>query len=143
MPRHALSLVTLAIATALGAAGCTALGSMLGVPSAAPSADPTGCSPQVAKAYRTQAAIPVGTLEVTVKDASGSPQASVSVTATHLVPTGLRCPAAISATTDALGVVRLERMKTGPYDVRLEDGSATASAQVNADQTTSVTLLKP
>lgn len=134
-PMQALSLVALAL---IGA-GCTMLTGMIG----SPAADSGGCSPQVAQGYRIQTEIPVGILEIRVLDASGSAQASVSVTATRLVPTGLRCPAAISVPTDATGVARLERMKTGPYDVRLSDDAATASAEVVADQTARVTLTRP
>lgn len=141
MPRpfKALRLGALAAAGVLGAMGCTMLGTTFG----GPAADPGGCNPQVPASYRILSEVPVGTLEIRVTQPSGSPLASASVTATRLVATGLRCPSTIEATTDGEGRVRFERMKTGPYDVRLGDQSATASAEVEADKTTSVTLRTP
>lgn len=138
-PRLPLPLGALAIAGILGAFGCTTLGPMIG----APAADPGGCNPQVSASYRLQAEIPVGTLEIRVTDASGSPRASASVTATRLVYTGLKCLSMVSGTSDKEGLVRLERLRTGPYEVRLDDPPATASAQIAADQTTRVTLQQP
>ncbi len=139
MPRQPYALVGLAVAALVVTAGCSSLGTMFG----SPAADSGGCSPQVAAGYRTQTEIPVGTLQVRVVDAGGVGKANVGVSATRLVYTGLRCPSVISGTTDASGVVRFERMKTGPYEVRLSDDSATASAQVDADTTASVTLQVP
>jgi len=134
-----LPLGALALVTAFGLIGCTTLGAMIGTPG------PTfeGCNPQVPASYRIQTEIPVGTLEIRVVDASGSLVASASVMATRLVYTGAKCPSMIDATSNDQGVVRLERMKTGPYDVSLGDLSATASVTVEADKTTSVTLKKP
>lgn len=136
LTRKALPLGALAIA-ACGAIGCTVLGS------GGPTSEPGGCHPQVPLSYRIQTEIPVGTLEIRVVDASGSPLASASVVANRLVYTGAKCLSIIEASTDGQGLVRLERMKTGPYDVRLSDDSATASAQVEDGKTTSVTLKKP
>lgn len=136
MPRiaHAFTPCLAGLAAA-GLVGCTAL-------FAPPPASDGGCNPQVPAGYRIQAE-PVGTLEIRVLDAAGAPVASASVWATRLVSTGAKCLALIDATTDPQGVARLERMKTGPYDVRLEDGSATASATIEAAQTATVTLRTP
>ncbi|HEY9855875.1 MAG TPA: carboxypeptidase-like regulatory domain-containing protein [Stenomitos sp.] len=134
-----LPLGALTLVAAFGLIGCTTLGAMIGAPG------PTfeGCNPQVPLSYRIQTEIPVGTLEIRVLDATGSPMASASVMASRLVYTGAKCISMIDATTDEQGVARLERMKTGPYQVSLGNFSATASATVEADQTTSVTLRKP
>lgn len=106
-----------------------------------PAAEAGGCNPQVASGYRVLASVPVGIMEIRVKDASGSPQASVSLTATRLVPTGAKCMSMISGVTDAQGLLRLERMKTGPYQVSLDAATATASVEVEADKTAMVTLV--
>lgn len=134
-PASRLLLVTVALA---GITSCSEFGSL-----GNPFPVSEGCNPQVPLApYRIQAEIPVGTLEVKVLDASGSPVASASVEATRLVYTGARCMSTIAGETDAAGMVRFERMKTGPYSV---DGpeNATASAQVENGQTTTVTLTPP
>lgn len=145
MPKQnsTLPLGALTLVAAFGLIGCTTLGALIGAPS--PTYD--GCNPQVSASYRVQTDVPVGTIEIRVVDASGAPVASASVMATRLVYTGARCPSMIDGTTNDQGLVRFERMKTGPYEVRLGDHSttatATASATVEAEKTASVTLKQP
>lgn len=105
-------------------------------------ADPDGCNPQVAAGYRIMSTMPTGVLEIRVQDASGSPVASAGIQLTRLVYTGLRCPSIMDATTNASGVARLERMKTGPYSMSLHDSNATASTEVKANETVLATLVK-
>lgn len=130
-------ITTMLLAGLAALLGCTSLSSALNQQQNAED----GCSPQVAAGYRVLSSVPVGILEIRVKDASGSPQASVSVTAVRMVYTGLRCPSLISGVTDAQGVLRFERMKTGPYEVSLDAAAATASAEVEAGKTAMVTLV--
>lgn len=125
------------LAMLMAASACSALGDQ-----GSTSVDPDGCNPQVSATYRIQGTVPNGLLEIRVHDASGSPVASASVMATRLVYTGLRCPSTMEAITDATGLVRLERMKTGPYLLSLQDSNATASAEVKANETASATLVK-
>jgi hypothetical protein len=118
--------------------GCTSLASSS---DQQPTDEAGGCNPQVAAGYRLLTSVPTGTLEIFVRDASGSPQASVSVTAYRLVPTGARCLSMIDGVTDAQGLLRFERMKTGPYQVSLDGATATASVELEADRTAKVTLV--
>lgn len=63
--------------------------------------------------------------------------------ALRLVKTGARCPSSIEGETDAAGIVRFERMKTGPYQILIVDSQeASASAHVEDGKSTSVTLTK-
>ncbi|MNX77454.1 hypothetical protein D3C86_1089970 [compost metagenome] len=137
MPRARIKGFSLAmLLAALGAlAACSDLASSF------PAGEEGGCNPQVAAAYRVLSSIQTGTLEIRVQDASGSPQASVSVTAYRLVYTGAKCPSMISGVTDGQGLLRFERMKTGPYEVSLEAATATASTEVEANKTATVTLV--
>jgi hypothetical protein len=108
-----------------------------------------GCSPQLPAGYRIQASVPVGVLEVAVTDAGGAPLASASVMATWVGVSDVypkpKCPSMVEGTADANGLVRWERMKTGPYEVYLFDGekTASASAAVEAGKTTRVALVGP
>ncbi|MBO9542690.1 carboxypeptidase regulatory-like domain-containing protein [bacterium] len=137
MPRARIKGFSLAmlLAALTVLAGCSGLGNPV------PAGEEGGCNPQVATAYRVLSGIQTGILEIRVQDASGSPQASVSVTAYRLVYTGAKCPSMISGVTDAQGLLRFERMKTGPYQVSLEAAAATASTEVEADKTATVTLV--
>jgi protocatechuate 3,4-dioxygenase beta subunit len=47
----------------------------------------------------------------------------------------------IDGVTDAQGLLRFERMKTGPYQVSLDGATATASVELEADRTAKVTLV--
>ncbi len=108
-----------------------------------------GCSPQLPASYRLQAFVPVGILEVKVTDVAGLPQASASVTAywvgvsdSYPKPT---CPSMVQGETGPEGVLRLERMKTGPYEVYLHAGGkvASTSATVEAGKVATVALTRP
>jgi copper(I)-binding protein len=83
----------------------------------------------------------MGTLVITVTDASGSPQASASVQAARMVNTGKRCPSLVQGETDSTGVVRFERLKPGPYDIMIIGlEQPTTKTQIEDGKTTSVTL---
>lgn len=109
----------------------------------------TGCSPQLPASYRTQASVAVGILEVTVLDAAASPQPGVSVSAYWLGQSGsapkARCPSMVQGDTDANGVLRWERLKTGPYELRFYRGNqfASVSATVVAGEVTRISLTSP
>lgn len=118
----------------------------LGMPA---SEEPGGCSPQFPATYQTQASVAAGTLEVAVTSPSGSPLASASVSATwvgvsHVYPQPT-CPSRVEGETDAQGLIRWERMRTGPYVVYAFAGEQTASASVTveAGQVTRVALTQP
>ncbi|MNX20377.1 hypothetical protein D3C86_503180 [compost metagenome] len=131
-----LVLVVLAMTAGLtGLSGCSGIRDLLGLPP-----QEGGCNPQVpASGFRTQAATPMGILEIKVLDVKGVPQASASVVATRLVKTGARCPSSIQGETDSAGVVRFERLKTGPFGIVVfGPQEATMSAQIEDGKTTSV-----
>ena len=108
-----------------------------------------GCSPQLPAGYRIQASVPVGVLEVAVTDGAGLPQASMSVTATWVGISNVypkpTCPSMVQGETGANGSLRLERMKTGPYEVYVyaEGKAASASATVDEGRMTQVKLTRP
>ncbi len=142
MPRSILKPLFLLVAAGSLLTACAFLGSpFIG--------ESGGCSPQLPASYRIQASVPVGVLEVKVTDAAGLPQASASVTAywvggSEAYPKQ-RCPSMVQGETGAEGVLRLERMKTGPYEIYLHDGgkSASASATVEAGKVATVALTRP
>jgi hypothetical protein len=85
----------------------------------------------------------MGTLEIKVMNANGVPQASASVEAVRMVNTGARCRSTIQGETDWAGIVRFERLKSGPYEVFVfGPQQATTSTHVEDGKTTSVTLTK-
>lgn len=127
-------------------AGMLAACNMLGFPF---SGESSGCSPQLPASYRVQATVPVGVLEVVVTDATGSPVASESVTASWNGVSNAwpqpRCPSMVQGETNQAGLVRWERMKTGPYVLYLYAGekSASASTVVEEGKVTRVSLTRP
>lgn len=142
MQQRKLSQIRAVVAVAFGLAwlpGCSGIGNMLGL-----GPQDRGCNPQVpVSAFRTQAATPMGTLEIRVMDASGVPQPGTGVMAVRMVNTGARCPSMVEGETDSTGVVRFERMKPGPYDLMITGlQQAATKTQVEDGKTTSVSLTK-
>ena len=105
---------------------------------------PYGCSPQAPAVYRLTQSPAMGTLEVQVLDAAGLPVAGREVVVYYNDYTGYRCPSQATSTTDAAGLARFERLRTGPYVIRaMQAGAENASGQearIEAGLTTSVTL---
>lgn len=114
-------------------------------PGSQPSVTDDGCSPIVPAGYRTQAVQPMGTLEIHVTDAGGSPLASVSVAAHRNVPTTAKCSYSLEGITNHEGVFRQDRLKTGPYWVYVynADKVATASTSVEDGKIVSVAVIRP
>ncbi|MBM3266541.1 MAG: hypothetical protein FJZ01_02735 [Candidatus Sericytochromatia bacterium] len=101
----------------------------------------TGCSPQIPREYTTLAIIPVGRLEIAVKNAAGEPLASKSVYASWRgQQRTVMCAAGVFAATDAAGKAVLERMRVGEYYVNLVESEAFASGQVAEGETTRIVL---
>ena len=142
MQQRKLPLIRLVMVATFGLAwlpGCSGIGNLLGL---AP--QDRGCNPQVpVSAFRTQATTPMGTLVIRVLDANGVPQPGAGVMAVRLVNTGARCPSLIEGEADSNGVVRFERLKPGPYDIKIIGlQQDTTKSQIEDGKTTSVTLTK-
>lgn len=98
----------------------------------------SGCSPQLLAVSE----VPAGTLEVRVVDSSGAPQAGVTVMAYRDVYTGAKCSSSIKDTTDAQGMIKFERLKTGPFVVQIPGGgSERVQVEVKPNETAAVTLI--
>lgn len=99
----------------------------------------TGCSPQLLSVSEEQG----GTLEIQLVDQNDAPVAGQTVIATRMVYTGTKCASRISGTSDAQGVIKFDRLKTGPYAIVMQGQmTGTFQTEVKENQTAFLTLVR-